>query len=329
MINIAINGFGRIGRTFFRVIFNNPNYRIVVINDLSKIELLAHLLKYDSIHGKFPHQISYNGNNLIVADQKITVINNNKKNNYPWNNFSIDIVIESTGKCLTKKLAYNHILSGAKRVILTAPPKEKGIKTVVLGVNDNEIDNSDIILSNASCTTNCAAPMIKTLNDNFEIEKAYVTTIHSYTTDQNLHDSNHHDLRRARSAPNSIIPTTTGAAKALSNIFPDISIGGCGIRVPVANGSLTDITCIVKSEANVNELNKIFKNVSKSYLSGILYYSEDPLVSVDILSSPYSCIFDSKLTYCLGNMIKIVGWYDNEFGYSSRLVDLINIIFKK
>jgi len=171
--------------------------------------------------------------------------------------------------------------------------------------------------------------MIKTLNDNFEIEKAYVTTIHSYTTDQNLHDSNHHDLRRARSAPNSIIPTTTGAAKALSNIFPDISIGGCGIRVPVANGSLTDITCIVKNEIHVDELNRIFKNVSKSNLSGILYYSEDPLVSVDILSSPYSCIFDSKLTYCLGNMIKIVGWYDNEFGYSSRLLDLINIIFKK
>ncbi len=328
MIKIAINGFGRIGRTFFRVVFNNPNYKIVAINDLSDVKVLSHLLKYDSIHGRFPFLVSCDNNNLIVKGEKIPILNFPENKNIPWKDFSVDLVIESTGSYLTKKLALNHIKSGAKKVILTAPPKEKSIKTVVFGVNNNIIDFNDLMVSNASCTTNCAAPMIKILNDYFEIEKAYVTTIHSYTTDQNLHDSNHHDLRRARSAPNSIIPTTTGAAKALSNIFPEIKIGGCGIRVPVSNGSLTDITCIVKHKATVEEVNKVFKKASLGLFSGILSYSEDPIVSVDILSSPFSCVFDSKLTFCLDNMIKIVGWYDNEYGYSSRLVDLADYLFK-
>ena len=328
MIKIAINGFGRIGRTFFRVVFNNPNYKIVAINDLSDVKVLSHLLKYDSIHGRFPFLVSCDNKNLIVKGEKIPVLNFSENKNIPWGDFSVDLVIESTGNYLTKKLALNHIKSGAKKVILTAPPKEKSIKTVVFGVNDNIIDVNDLMLSNASCTTNCAAPMIKILNDYLEIEKAYVTTIHSYTTDQNLHDSNHHDLRRARSAPNSIIPTTTGAAKALSNIFPKIKIGGCGIRVPVSNGSLTDITCMVKHKATVEEVNKVFKKASLGLFSGILSYSKDPIVSVDILSSPFSCVFDSKLTFCLDNMIKIVGWYDNEYGYSSRLVDLADYLFK-
>lgn len=328
MIKIAINGFGRIGRTFFRSVFKNPNYKVVAINDLSDIKLLTHLLKYDSIHGRFPVPVSYDKNNLIINNEKIPVLNFTNNINIPWSNFSVDLVIESTGKYLTRDLSVNHINSGAKKVIITAPPKDKSIKTIVLGVNNNLIKDSDSILSNASCTTNCAAPMIKILNSFFEIEKAYVTTIHSYTTDQNLHDSNHHDLRRARSAPNSIIPTTTGAAKALSNIFPKIKIGGCGIRVPVSNGSLTDITCIVKNKVTVSEVNNVFKEASLNLFSGILSYSEDPIVSVDVLSSPFSCVFDSKLTFCLDNMIKIVGWYDNEYGYSKRLVDLADVIFK-
>ena len=328
MIKIAINGFGRIGRTFFRSVFKNPNYKIVAINDLSDIKLLTHLLKYDSIHGRFPVPVSYDKSNLIINNEKIPVLNFTNNINIPWSNFSVDLVIESTGKYLTRDLSVNHINSGAKKVIITAPPKDKSIKTIVLGVNNNLINDSDSILSNASCTTNCAAPMIKILNSFFEIEKAYVTTIHSYTTDQNLHDSNHHDLRRARSAPNSIIPTTTGAAKALSNIFPKIKIGGCGIRVPVSNGSLTDITCIVKNKVTVSEINNVFKEASLNLFSGILSYSEDPIVSVDVLSSPFSCVFDSKLTFCLDNMIKIVGWYDNEYGYSKRLVDLADILFK-
>ena len=328
MIKIAINGFGRIGRTFFRVAFNNPKYKIVAINDLSSVSLLSHLLKYDSIHGRFPFSVSCDSDNLIVENEKIPVLNFSQNQSVPWSNFSVDLVIESTGKYLTKKLALNHINSGAKKVIMTAPPKEKSIKTIVLGVNNNIIKDSDSIISNASCTTNCAAPMIKILNDSFEIEKAYVTTVHSYTTDQNLHDSNHHDFRRARSAPNSIIPTTTGAAKALSVIFPKIKIGGCGIRVPVSNGSLTDITCIVKNKATVLEVNKVFKEASFGSFLDILSYSEDPIVSVDVLSSPFSCVFDSGLTFCLDNMIKIVGWYDNEYGYSKRLIDLSDILFK-
>ena len=328
MVNIAINGFGRIGRTFFRVIFNNPDYKIVAINDLSNIKVSSHLLKYDSIHGRFPFSVSCDDSNLIVENEKIPFFNFSENKNLPWKDLSVDLVIEATGIYLKEELAFSHIKSGAKKVIITAPPKDKSIKTIVLGVNDNMIEYSDSIISNASCTTNCAAPMIKILNDSFKIEKAYVTTIHSYTTDQNLHDSNHNDLRRARSAPNSIIPTTTGAAKALSNIFPKIKIGGCGIRVPVSNGSLTDITCLVRNKPTVLEVNKIFREASLGLFSGILSYSKDPIVSVDVLSSPFSCVFDSKLTYCLDNMVKIVGWYDNEYGYSNRLVDLSDILFK-
>ncbi len=328
MIKIAINGFGRIGRTFFRVIFNNPDYKIVAINDLSNIKVSSHLLKYDSIHGRFPFSVSCDDSNLVIENEKIPFFNFSENKNFPWKDLSVDLVIESTGNYLKEELAFRHIKSGAKKVIITAPPKEKSIKTIVLGVNHNIIEYSDSIVSNASCTTNCAAPMIKILNDSFEIEKAYVTTVHSYTTDQNLHDSDHHDLRRARSAPNSIIPTTTGAAKALSNIFPKIKIGGCGIRVPVSNGSLTDITCIVRNKPTVLEVNKVFREASLGLFSGILSYSKDPIVSVDVLSSPFSCVFDSKLTFCLDNMVKIVGWYDNEYGYSNRLVDLADILFK-
>ena len=328
MIRVAINGFGRIGRSFFRSIFNDNNFKIVVINDLSDLKVLSHLLKYDTIHGRFPEKLSHDKKNLIIGEKKIPVINHSKIELIPWKEYNVDLVIEATGKYLTGQYLKKHIKSGAKKVILSAPPKDKSIKTVVLGVNGGLINKSDLIISNASCTTNCAAPMIKILNDSFDIEKAYVTTVHSYTTDQNLHDSNHHDLRRARSAPNSIIPTTTGAAKALSNIFPKMNIGGCGIRVPVSNGSLTDITCIVRNKTSVSEINNLFKKESNDTFSGILSYTEDPIVSVDVISSPFSCIFDSKLTFCLDNMIKIVGWYDNEYGYSNRLVDLAKIMFQ-
>ena len=326
---IAINGFGRIGRVFTRLISSNEDYELVAINDIASPEVLAHLFKYDSIHGVFKGKVSFEKNSLIINNLKVPVFRINDKNNFPWVDLNVDFLIESSGKRLTYEKASEHLKSGAKQVILTAPPKSDNIKMVVMGVNHRILNGSEEIISNASCTTNCAAPMIKILNDFCGIEKAYVTTIHSYTGDQKLHDSPHSDLRRARSAPSSIIPTTTGAAKALSSIFPSINIGGCGIRVPVSNGSLIDITCVTKKSVSCSEINDFFKFNSKSNLKGILSYTNDPIVSVDIISNHYSCIFDSQLTYSFDNLVKIVGWYDNEYGYSSRLMDLIDFLVKK
>tara|TARA_B100000902_G_scaffold229499_1_gene217782 strand:+ start:287 stop:1288 length:1002 start_codon:yes stop_codon:yes gene_type:complete len=326
---IAINGFGRIGRVFTRLISSNKDYELVAINDIASPEVLAHLFKYDSIHGVFKGKVSFEKNSLIINNLKVPVFRINDKNNFPWGDLNVDCLIESSGKRLTYEKASEHLKSGAKQVILTAPPKSENIKMVVMGVNHRILNGSEEIISNASCTTNCAAPMIKILNDFCGIEKAYVTTVHSYTGDQKLHDSPHSDLRRARSAPSSIIPTTTGAAKALSLIFPSINIGGCGIRVPVSNGSLIDITCVTKKSVSCSEINDFFKFNSKSNLKGILSYTSDPIVSVDIISNNYSCIFDSQLTYSFDNLVKIVGWYDNEYGYSSRLIDLIDFLFKR
>ena len=326
---IAINGFGRIGRIFTRLISSNENYELVAINDIASPDVLAHLFKYDSIHGVFKGKVSFEKNSLIINNLKVPVFQINDKNKFPWGDLNIDFLIESSGKRLTYEKASEHIKSGAKQVILTAPPKSDNIKMVVMGVNHRILDGSEEIVSNASCTTNCAAPMIKVLNDFCSVEKAYVTTVHSYTGDQKLHDSPHSDLRRARSAPSSIIPTTTGAAKALSLIFPSINIGGCGIRVPVSNGSLIDVTCVTKKSVSYSEINDFFKFNSKSNFKGILSYTSDPIVSVDIISNNYSCIFDSQLTYSFDNLVKIVGWYDNEYGYSSRLIDLIDFLFKR
>tara|TARA_Y100001954_G_scaffold28841_2_gene26002 strand:- start:68 stop:1057 length:990 start_codon:yes stop_codon:yes gene_type:complete len=326
-IRIAINGFGRIGRAFIRLIFSNQNFEIVAINDLASPKVLSHLLKYDSIHGVFSENISHNENSIIINDFHIPVFQTNNSSSLPWDKLRVDVVIESSGKNLTYDKAISHIHSGAKKVILTAPPKTNDIKMIVMGVNHDILDGSELIISNASCTTNCAAPMIKILDDFCGIEKSYVTTVHSYTTDQNLHDSPHDDLRRARSAPASIIPTTTGAAKALSLIFPKLNIGGCGIRVPVSNGSLTDITCVTNRSVSSSEINEKFMFSSKNGFKNILSYTNEPIVSVDIISNSHSCIFDSQLTYSFENLVKIVGWYDNEYGYSSRLIDLINEIF--
>ncbi len=330
-IKIAINGFGRIGRNLFRLLINHPYIEVVAINDIADAKTLSHLLKYDSIHGVLPMAVSYSENHIIIQGQSIPLINEKDPIDCNWKRFDIDVVIEATGKFKTREKAEKHIKAGAKKVILSAPPEEDSIKTIVIGINDHIIDGTEAIISNASCTTNNAAPMIKVVNDLCGIEQAYITTIHSYTTDQSLHDQPHRDLRRARAASQSIVPTTTGAAKALTKIFPELSnvIGGCGIRVPVPNGSLTDITFNVKKETSILEINNAFKKASESYLKGILDYTEDPIVSVDVIGNSHSCIFDSLMTSVIGKMVKIIGWYDNEIGYSNRIVDLIINICRK
>ena len=330
-IRVAINGFGRIGRTFFKTVYNHPDIEVVAVNDLAPAKTLAHLLKYDSIHGVSPFEISYQENHILIDKTSIPVLNESNPEQCNWKKYNIDFVVEATGKFKTKKDAEKHLKSGAKKVILSAPPVDDSIKTVVMGVNNNSIDGSETIISNASCTTNNAAPMIKIINDLCGIEQAYITTVHSYTTDQSLHDQPHRDLRRARAAGQSIVPTTTGAAKALTKIFPSLNsvIGGCGIRVPVPNGSLTDITFNVKKETSIEEINQAFKDASETYLKDILSYTDDPIVSIDINGNTHSCIFDSEMTSVINKMVKIIGWYDNETGYSSRTIDLMCYLSKK
>jgi glyceraldehyde 3-phosphate dehydrogenase len=328
-INVAINGFGRIGRTFLRKVFLDEQINIVAINDLTAPATLAHLLKYDSIHGKFPATIEAGDNYILVNNIKIQITAEKDPSLLPWSKLNVDVVLESTGKFTKEGDAKKHIIAGAKKVIISAPATGD-IKSVVMGVNENILDGSELVISNASCTTNNAAPMIALLDKNFEIEDAYVTTVHAYTGDQNIHDGPHKDLRRSRAAAHSIIPTTTGAAKAIADVFPHLKglIGGAGIRVPVIDGSLTDITCVVKKPATVEAINAIFKSASENELKGILEYTDEPIVSVDIIGNNHSCIFDSQLTSVLGRMVKVVGWYDNESGYSTRLVDLIHYITK-
>lgn len=327
-ITIAINGFGRIGRNLFRLLLNHPQIEVLAINDIADNRTMAHLIKYDSIHGVLPYDVSFDENHIIVDGKKYTFFHEKEISNLQWNN--IDFVVESTGKFKTFEDINKHIIAGAKRVILSAPSEVPEIKTVVLGVNENILDGTETIVSNASCTTNNAAPMIKVINELCGIEQAYITTVHSYTTDQSLHDQPHKDLRRARGASQSIVPTTTGAAKALTKIFPmmDGKIGGSGIRVPVPDGSLTDITCYVKKEVTIEEINQAFKKASENELKGILAYTEDPIVSVDIIGNRNSCLFDAQLTSVIDKMVKIVGWYDNEIGYSSRIIELI-VLLKK
>jgi len=330
-ITVGINGFGRIGRTLFRLLLNHPNINVVAINDLANAETLAHLLKYDSIHGVLPFDVSHQNGHILVDGNKIPVLNHHHPNEIDWKSHGVDIVVESTGKFKTKTDLNQHIKNGAKKVILSVPPLDDSIKMVVLGVNEEILDADDQIISNASCTTNNAAPMIKVINELCGIEQAYITTVHSYTSDQSLHDSPHRDLRRSRAAGQSIIPTTTGAAKALTSIFPELSnvIGGCGIRVPVPNGSLTDITFNVTQETSIEKINATFKRQAENNLKGILNYTEDPIVSIDINNSCYSCTFDSLMTSVIGKMVKIIGWYDNETGYCSRIIDLIALLIKK
>lgn len=327
-IKIAINGFGRIGRNLFRLLINHPQIEVVAINDLADTATMAHLLKYDSVHGKLSETISHNEDHLFVNDTKIAFLHEKDITKLTWKPFDLDFVIEATGKHKTEDLLQHHIKNGAKRVILSVPPDDNEIKTVVLGVNESILNGSELIVSNASCTTNNAAPMVKIIDELCGLDKAFITTVHSYTTDQSLHDQPHKDLRRARGAAQSIIPTTTGAAKALTKIFPEFEgkIGGGGIRVPVPDGSLTDITCYVNRDVSVEEINEAFKNAAENQLKGIIEYTEDPIVSVDVIGNTHSCLFDAQLTTVLGRMVKIVGWYDNEIGYSSRLIDLIQFM---
>jgi len=328
---IAINGFGRIGRNLFRLLLNHPTIEVVAINDIADNRTMSHLIKYDSIHGVLPFECSYDADGILVDGKHYTFFHERSISNLDWKSLDIDVVVESTGKYKTFEEINFHILVGAKKVILSAPSETERIKTVVLGVNENILDGTEKIISNASCTTNNAAPMIKVINDLCGIEQAYITTVHSYTTDQSLHDQPHKDLRRSRGAAQSIVPTTTGAAKALTKIFPELDgkIGGSGIRVPVPDGSLTDITCYVKREVSIEEINSAFKEACQNHFKGIMAYTEDPIVSVDIIGNTNSCLFDSDLTSVIDKMVKVVGWYDNEIGYSSRLIDLINLIQKK
>lgn len=325
-MKVAINGFGRIGRITMRALLKRSGVEVVAINDLTDVSTLSHLFKYDSVHRQFDGQVEAVNGAIKFNGHEVKVFSERDPSNLPWKELGIDVVIESTGLFRDRATASAHLKAGAKQVIISAPAKDKDIPSVVLGVNDDQVDLTAEIISNASCTTNCAAPMVKVLEDAVHVESIFVSTVHSYTGDQRLHDSPHSDLRRARAAANSIIPTSTGAAKALGRIFPHLEghLGGAGIRVPVINGSLTDLTCMVGTDITEDEVKALFKKASEQGpLNGILQYTEDPIVSCDIISNPHSCIFDAPLTSVIGKMVKVVGWYDNEAGYSNRVADLV------
>ncbi|MDB4060637.1 type I glyceraldehyde-3-phosphate dehydrogenase [Vicingaceae bacterium] len=325
MIRVAINGFGRIGRMTTRVLLERENVQVVAVNDLADTETLAHLFKYDSVHGGFDGKVEVRDGQVVMKGNAVLFSKEKHPEKLPWKELKIDIVIESTGLFRTREEASKHLMAGAKKVIISAPAKDADIKTVVLGINESILDGSEKILSNASCTTNSLAPLVKVIDELCEIESGYITTVHSYTGDQKLHDAPHRDLRRARAAAVSIVPTTTGAAKAITKIFPHLEgkLGGAGIRVPVPDGSLTDFTCVVKNPKSVEVINAAFKAAAEGELKGILAYTEDPIVSIDIVGNRHSSIFDAQLTSVIGNMLKVVGWYDNEIGYSNRLGDLV------
>jgi glyceraldehyde 3-phosphate dehydrogenase len=322
-IKIAINGFGRIGRITFRNLTKMKNVEVVAINDLTDNKTLAHLLKYDSIHGKFDGEVSADDQFLYVNGKKIHALAEKDPAALPWKKMKVDVVIESTGRFTDVEKAGLHLKAGAKKVVISAPATGD-IKTIVLGVNDQEIDAETTIYSNASCTTNCLAPMVKVLDEAFGIESGFMQTIHAYTADQSLQDAPHRDLRRARAAAYSIVPTSTGAAKAVGLVLPHLKgkLNGSSLRVPIPDGSITDFTAILKKPATRDEINAAFQAAAEGPLKGILEYVTDPIVSIDIVGNKHSCIFDSDLTLTIGNSIKVLGWYDNEAGYSARLADL-------
>lgn len=324
-MRIGINGLGRIGRKLLKTCIERGNIEVVSINEQANNETIVHLLKYDSIHGRFSGNISTSENGIIINGKLINVTHHSNIDEIDWSNPKVDAVVECTGMFLDMKSAQTHLQNGAHRVILSAPPKDPSIKSIVLGVNDDLIDKNDKIISNASCTTNSAAPLLKVLDDLWRVKSAFISTVHSYTGDQRLTDSPHNDLRRARAAALSIIPTTTGAAKALTKIFPKLegNIGGGGIRVPVPDGSLTDITVILESKPTTQQVNDAFYRAANNSLKGIIEYTNDPIVSSDVIGNPHSVIYDSLLTTVVGPMVKVVGWYDNEVGYSNRLYELL------
>jgi glyceraldehyde 3-phosphate dehydrogenase len=327
MKKIAINGFGRIGRMCFRSLLEKTDVQVVAINDLTDVKTLAHLLKYDSVHGGCKATVDSEDNFLVVNGQRIEVLAQKDPAQLPWGNLGVDVVIESTGIFTDKEGAQKHIVAGAKKVVISAPATG-GVKTIVLGVNDNEIIAEDVILSNASCTTNCLAPMAKVLHDTFGMDKGYITTVHAYTADQRLQDAPHKDLRRARAAALSMVPTSTGAAKAVGEVLPELKgkLDGVAVRVPTPDGSLTDLVAILKREVTKEEINAAIKKASENEMKGIIEYCTDPIVSIDIVGNKHSCIFDAALTSVNGNLVKVMGWYDNEAGYSERVVELVNKI---
>ena len=326
-IRVAINGFGRIGRLTFRTLLEKPGVEVISINDLTSVATLAHLLKYDSVHGRFNGSVSVEADSLVVNGKKIQVTAEKDPKNLPHKANNIDVVLESTGRFTDDQSAGLHLQAGARKVIISAPAKGN-VPTIVLGVNEHTLNGSETILSNASCTTNCLAPMAKILEETFGIEKGYMTTIHAYTQDQLLQDGPHADLRRARGAAVNIVPTSTGAAKAIGLVLPQLKgkLDGVSMRVPVPDGSLTDLTVILKRETTRDEINAAFKQAAAGPMANYLEYTDEPIVSSDIVGNPHSCIFDSEQTLANGNLVKVVGWYDNEFGYSSRTADLIVIV---
>ena len=326
MKTVGVNGFGRIGRCFTRIALQDPQIEVALVNDLADVKTLAHLLKYDSIHGPFSLSFEIDGNTLVFENgKKLVFISERNPELINWSAAGVEVVIEATGLFLTREAAEKHLVGGAKHVIISAPANDDDIPSVVLGVNDDQIDWTTTLISNASCTTNNAAPMVKVLKELLDIEVAYISTIHSYTSDQRLHDAPHKDLRRARAAANSIIPTSTGAAKAITRIFPDLQgkITGGSFRVPVSDGSVTEMTLVTKSAVTAEQINAAMKAAAAGPLKGILQYTEDPIVSVDVLGNPNSVVFDAGLTTVFNGLIKVAGWYDNEAGYSNRLVDVV------
>ncbi|MFM6946739.1 MAG: type I glyceraldehyde-3-phosphate dehydrogenase [Flavobacteriales bacterium] len=323
---VGVNGFGRIGRCFTRIALLDPQVEVALVNDLADIQTLAHLLKYDSIHGPFNLDFSIEGTSLVFSNgKKITFISERDPEQINWAAYGVEVVVESTGLFLTREAASKHLKGGAKHVVISAPANDEDIPSVVLGVNDHQIDWKETVISNASCTTNNAAPMVKVLKELFDIQVAYISTVHSYTSDQRLHDAPHKDLRRARAAANSIIPTSTGAAKAITRIFPELKgkITGGSFRVPVSDGSVTEMTLVTNDDITVEQINAAMKTAAAGPLKGILKYTEDQIVSVDVIGNPHSVVFDAGLTTVFNGLIKVAGWYDNEAGYSNRLVDVV------
>lgn len=321
---VAINGFGRIGRLTLRSFRNMEGIEVVAVNDLTDVHTLAHLFKYDSVHGKYPGTVEVKDGALVIDGKSISVSAERNPENLPWKELNVEVVVESTGVFRSREEAGRHLTAGAKQVVISAPAKGD-VTTVVLGVNDEVLEKKDNVLSNASCTTNCLAPMVKVLNDAFGVEKGYITTIHAYTADQSLQDAPHSDLRRARAAAMSMIPTSTGAATAVGLVLPQLKgkLDGCAVRVPTPDGSLTDLTAVLSREVTVEEINAAMKAAADGPLKGILEYTDEPIVSIDIVGNTHSCIFDSALTSANGKLVKVLGWYDNEAGYAARVADLV------
>ncbi len=330
-IKVGINGFGRIGRMVFKIMVERGGFEIAAINDLTDAKTLAHLLKYDSTHGRFKKDVEARDKSIIVNGKEIEILSIKDPSQLPWKKEGVQVVIESTGVFRTKEKIALHLKAGAEKVILTVPAKDEIDNMIVLGVNDKELRPADKIVSNASCTTNCLAPMVKVLNDTFGVEEGLMTTIHAYTNDQRILDFPHNDLRRARAAAENVIPTTTGAAKAVGKIIKELGgkINGMAVRVPVKCGSLTDFVAVLRKKAGPEEINEAFKKAASGAMKGILEYTADPIVSTDIIGNPHSCIFDSECTMAISdNLVKVIGWYDNEWGYSNRVVDLAGLLVK-